>query len=236
MLNKKKSFLAIIPARGGSKSIKNKNLYLIKKKPLIYYTIKSAINSKFLNTILLSTDSIKIANYVKKFSKIKIPFLRPKKLAGDKILTLPVLKYTLLRYEKIFKNKFDFVVLLQPTSPLRTSNDIDNSIKLLNKKKTDSLISVTSVGANHPLRMKKILKNKRLNNYISQKNTDNMNPRQTLPKVFIRNGAIYIASRELILKNKISSKKTIAYEMSEDKSINIDNYKDIILLKHVMKK
>ena len=71
---------------------------------------------------------------------------------------------------------------------------------------------------------------------ISQKNTDNMNPRQTLPKVFIRNGAIYIASRELILKNKISSKKTIAYEMSEDKSINIDNYKDIILLKHVMKK
>ncbi len=236
MLNKKKSFLAIIPARGGSKSIKNKNLYIIKKKPLIYYTIKSAINSKYLNTILLSTDSIKIANYVKKFSKIKIPFLRPKKLAGDKILTLPVLKYTLLRYEKIFKNKFDFVVLLQPTSPLRTSNDIDNSIKLLNKKKTDSLISVTSVGANHPLRMKKILKNKRLNNYISQKNTDNMNPRQTLPKVFIRNGAIYIASRELILKNKISSKKTIAYEMSEDKSINIDNYKDIILLKHVMKK
>lgn len=236
MLNKKKSFLAIIPARGGSKSIKNKNLYLIKKKPLIYYTIKSAINSKFLNTILLSTDSIKIANYVKKFSKIKIPFLRPKKLAGDKVLTLPVLKYTLLRYEKTLKKKFDFVVLLQPTSPLRTSKDIDNSIKLLNKKKTDSLISVTSVGANHPLRMKKILKNKRLNNYISQKNTDNMNPRQTLPKVFIRNGAIYITSRQLILKNKISSKKTIAYEMSEDKSINIDNHKDIILLKHVMKK
>ena len=202
----------------------------------IYYTIKSAINSKFLNTILLSTDSIKIANYVKKFSKIKIPFLRPKKLAGDKVLTLPVLKYTLLRHEKTLKKKFDFVVLLQPTSPLRTSKDIDNSIKLLNKKKTDSLISVTSVGANHPLRMKKILKNKRLNNYISQKNTDNMNPRQTLPKVFIRNGAIYITSRQLILKNKISSKKTIAYEMSEDKSINIDNHKDIILLKHVMKK
>ena len=160
MLNKKKSFLAIIPARGGSKSIKNKNLYIIKKKPLIYYTIKSAINSKYLNAILLSTDSIKIANYVKKFSKIKIPFLRPKKLAGDKILTLPVLKYTLLRYEKMLKNKFDFVVLLQPTSPLRTSNDIDNSIKLLNKKKTDSLISVTSVGANHPLRMKNFKKQK----------------------------------------------------------------------------
>lgn len=236
MLNNKKSFLAIIPARGGSKSIKNKNLYLIKNKPLIYYTIQSAIKSKYLNTVLLSTDSKKIFQYVKKFPKIKIPFLRPKKLAGDKVLTLPVLKYTLLRYEKILKKKFDFIVLLQPTSPLRTSKDIDNSIKLLTKKKTDSLISVTSVGANHPLRMKKILKNNKLSNYITQKNIDNMYPRQSLPKVFIRNGAIYIASRELILKNKISSKKTIAYEMSEDRSINIDNYKDIILLKHIIKK
>ena len=236
MLNNTKSFLAIIPARGGSKGIKNKNLYLIKNKPLIYYTIQSAIKSKYLNTIILSTDSKKISQYVKKFPKIKIPFLRPKKLAGDKVLTLPVLKYTLLRYEKILKKKFDFIVLLQPTSPLRTSKDIDNSIKLLTKKKTDSLISVTSVGANHPLRMKKILKNNILSNYVFQKNIDNMNPRQSLPKVFIRNGAIYIASRELILKNKISSKKTIAYEMSEDRSINIDNYKDIILLKHVIKK
>lgn len=77
MLNKnnRKSFLAIIPARGGSKSIKNKNLYKIQNKPLIYYTIKSAIKSKYLNNIVLSTDSTKIANYVKKFPKIKIPFL-----------------------------------------------------------------------------------------------------------------------------------------------------------------
>lgn len=146
------------------------------------------------------------------------------------------MKYTLLRYEKILKKKFDFVVLLQPTSPLRSSKDIDNSIKLLLNKKTDSLISVTSVGANHPLRMKKILKNNRLVNYVSQKSIDNMNPRQTLSKVFIRNGAIYITSRELILGNKISSKKTIAYEMDKDKSINVDDYKDIILLKHIIKR
>jgi len=84
--------------------------------------------------------------------------------------------------------------------------------------------------------MKKILKNNRLVNYVSQKSIDNMNPRQTLSKVFIRNGAIYITSRELILGNKISSKKTIAYEMDKDKSINIDDYKDIILLKHMIKR
>ena len=236
MLNKNKSFLAIIPARGGSKSIKNKNLYLIREKPLIFYTITSAINSKYLSDTVLSTDSKKIANYVKKFPKIKIPFFRPKKLAGDKILTLPVLKYTLLKYEKLVKKKFDFVILLQPTSPLRTSKDIDNSIKLLIKKKTDSLISVTSVGAHHPLRMKKILKNNRLTNFVNQKTFDNMKPRQTLPKVFIRNGAIYIINRKLILKNRISSKKTIAFEMNEKRSINIDDYKDIILLKDILKK
>ena len=78
MLIKNKSFLGIIPARGGSKSIKNKNLYLIREKPLIFYTIKSAVNSKYLSDTVLSTDSKKIANYVKKFSKIKIPFFRPK--------------------------------------------------------------------------------------------------------------------------------------------------------------
>ena len=132
LIKKKSQFLAIIPARGGSKGIKNKNLHLIKKKPLIYYTIKSALNSKYLNSIVLSTDSKNIQNYVKKFSKIRIPFLRPKKLSGDKVLTLPVLKYTLLRYEKLVKKNFDFVVLLQPTSPLRISKDIDDSIKLLN--------------------------------------------------------------------------------------------------------
>lgn len=236
MLNKKKSFLAIIPARGGSKSIKNKNLYLIKNKPLIYYTIKSALGSKYLDSVVLSTDSKKITNYVKKFPKIKIPFSRPKKLAGDKILTLPVLKYTLLKYEKLIKRKFDFVVLLQPTSPLRTSKDIDNSIKLLIKKKTDSLISVTSVGAHHPFRMKKILRNNILTNFVNQKCFDNMKPRQTLSKVYIRNGAIYIVDRKLILRNKISSKKTIAYEMNRKQSINIDDYNDIILLRNVLKK
>ncbi len=232
----KKKFLAIIPARGGSKSIKNKNLFLINKKPLIFYTIRSALKSKYLTTTVLSTDSKIIARYVKNFPKIKIPFLRPKKLSGDRVLTLPVLKYTLLRYEKLMNVKYDFVVLLQPTSPLRSAKDIDNSISLLIKKKTDSLISVTSVEANHPLRMKIILKNKRLANYVKQKSFDNMKPRQTLPKVYIRNGAIYIMSRELLMKNKISNKKTIAYYMDQSSSINIDDYKDIILLKHIINK
>ena len=95
---------------------------------------------------------------------------------------------------------------------------------------------MTSVEANHPLRMKIILKNKRLANYVKQKSFDNMKPRQTLPKVYIRNGAIYIMSRELLMKNKISNKKTIAYYMDQSSSINIDDYKDIILLKHIINK
>jgi CMP-N,N'-diacetyllegionaminic acid synthase len=235
-MSNKTKFLAIIPARGGSKGIKNKNLFLINQKPLIFYTVKAALSSKHLSTIVLSTESKKIATYVKKFPKIKIPFLRPKKLSGDRVLTLPVLKYTLLRFEKLTNIKYDFIVLLQPTSPLRTAKDIDDSINLLKKKKTDSLISVTSVGANHPLRMKKILKNNRLINFVKQKSYDNMKPRQSLPKVYIRNGAIYIISRKLLMMNKISSKRTVAYEMSQNRSLNIDDYKDIILLKHIFNK
>jgi CMP-N-acetylneuraminic acid synthetase len=84
--------------------------------------------------------------------------------------------------------------------------------------------------------MKKILSNNRLTNFVNQKTFDNMKPWQTLPKVFIRNGAIYIINRKLILKNRISSKKTIAFKMNEKQSINIDDYKDIILLKDILKK
>ena len=230
------NILAIITARGGSKGIKNKNLYPLNGKPLIYYTINSAIKSRFLKNIVLSTDSLRIKNYVKKFKQIDIPFLRPKRLAGDNALTLPVLKYTLLKYEKIIKKKFDYVLLLQPTCPLRSSYDIDTAIELLLKKKVDSVISVTDVGANHPLRMKKILPNGKLSNFIKQKKIDNMMPRQALPKAYIRNGAIYITSRKLIMKNFISSKDTIAYSMPEERSINIDGLSDITLAKSFISK
>jgi len=230
---KKKEILAVIPARSGSKSIKNKNIVKINGIPLINYTIKTALKSSYLTDIVVSTDSLKIAKIALN-AGAKVPFIRPKKLSGDKVLSIHVVLHALKQMEKIMKKKYDYIVLLQPTSPLRSTNDINLCLKKLLKSKAKSLISVTDVEGNHPNRMKKIIKNK-LINYVNL-NFEDMRPRQSLPKVYIRNGSIYISKRDLILKNKTFAKtKSLAYVMPKERSINIDNKVDFYLAKLFLK-
>lgn len=235
---KKKFILAIIPARQGSKGVKNKNMHPLKGKPLLYYTFNAAAKSKYLSSIVLSTDSDKIIKYSKNFSKIQCFFKRPKKLSGDRILTYPVILHAVREFEKRNKIKIDYFLLLQPTSPLRSAKDIDLSIsKLINNNKgAKSLVSVTQVKSSHPLRMKKINSKNLLENYVNQKNYENMKPRQILPKVYIRNGAIYLAHRSVLFKNKqLTSKICLPYEMPEEKSFNIDTHVDFLLLNNILK-
>ena len=132
---KKKTFLAIIPARGNSKRIKNKNLKKLNNKPLIYWTIKAAKKSKFISNIYITSDSLNILNYCKKLNFKTI--LRPKKLSGNIIMPDEAIRHAYLKMKK----KFDYIVMLQPTSPLRTYQDIDNSIKTIIQNKSDSLFS-----------------------------------------------------------------------------------------------
>ena len=154
----KKKILAVIPARKGSKRILNKNMRLLNKKPLIYYTIMAAIKSKLITDTVVSTDCHKIFKFAKKFKKINTPFLRPSNLASDDVETYPVIKHATIQMEKIKNIQYDLIILLQPTCPLRTSDHIDCSIKIFEQTKADSVISVVNVGPNHPLRMKKIKK------------------------------------------------------------------------------
>ena len=140
--------LGLIPARSGSKRIKNKNIYELNGKPLIQYTIEAAKNSKLLDDVIVSTDSKRIAEIANNFN-INVPFLRPKKLSGDKIEMIEVIKHVVKK--KKFK-KINLIMLLQPTSPLRTNIDIDKSIKLFSLKRADTLVSVTN---------KKNIKNKK---------------------------------------------------------------------------
>ncbi|WP_440678978.1 acylneuraminate cytidylyltransferase family protein [Candidatus Pelagibacter sp. HIMB1611] len=235
---KKKFVLAIIPARKGSKGLKNKNMYPLKGKPLLYYTFDAASKSKYISSTILSSDSDKIIKYSKKFRKIECYFKRPKKLSGDRVLTYPVIVHAVKEFEKKNKLKIDYFLLLQPTSPLRSAKDIDLAIsKLLNNKKgAKSIVSVTQVKASHPLRMKKINKKNLLENYVKQRNYENMKPRQILPKVFIRNGAIYLAHRSVLFKNKqLTHKICLPYLMPEERSLNIDSYADILLLSNILK-
>ena len=231
---KKKEILAVIPARGGSKSIVNKNIVKINGKPLINYTIKAAIKSTFLTDVVVSTDSSKIAKVASK-AGLKIPFLRPKHLSGDKVLSIQVVVHALKEMEKKNKKKYDYIVLLQPTSPLRSTKDIDLSLKKLTNSNANSLISVTEVGGNHPNRMKKIVKGKLVN--YANLNFEDMRPRQVLPKIYIRNGSIYASKRKLILKNKVFAQtKSLAYVMPKERSINIDGILDLQLAKIYLKK
>ena len=226
--------LAVIPARKGSKGIPGKNMTKISGKPLIYFTIKNAKKSKYITNIIVSTDCKKIAKISKKIGA-EVPFLRPNKLATDKTQTFPVVKHAISKIEKIKYFKFDYIILLQPTCPLRSFKDIDISLKKLITSNSNSITSIVDVGANHPVRMKIIKKNK-LKNYIKQ-GFENMKPRQELSKVYIRNGAIYAFKRAVIFKEKaLVSKNNLPYLMPKERSINIDTQEDLILAKYYLEK
>lgn len=221
-------FLGIIPARSGSQTIKNKNLKTFNNKPLIYWTIKAAKNSKYLDHFILSTNCKKIASVGKKYGA-DVPFLRSNKLAKSSTNMHDVMKDLIKKYDEI-KN-FDAVVLLQPTSPLRTSKDIDKGCKLFLKYKPDSLISVNKLKhSKNPEDLYKIknkflvptLKNKKI--YLKQKK-----------KVyFSTNGSLYFTKTNR-LKKFIIGGKIIGMEMSDIKSIDIDYEYEFKLAELIMK-
>lgn len=228
---KKYEILGLIPARGGSKGIPQKNIKLLCGKPLIVYTIEEALKSKYLTKVVTSTDDEVIARIAKENGSEVVN--RPKELATDNSLVIETVKYTINFIEYKEGLKFDYVILLQPTSPLRTVKDIDNSIRKMIDLNADSVVSVTEVGDKHPARMK-IIVNERIVD-IFDKSLD-FAPRQELPKIYIRNGAVYGAKREVIFKNNsLRGDDCVAYIMPEERSINIDTEIDFLLAELLMK-
>ena len=163
-------FLAIIPARKGSKGIKNKNFKLFNGKPLIYWTLKSAKKSKYLDKILVSTDSKKIQNFCIK-NNVLSPFIRPKKISHSKARAHDVILHTIKFLKNNYGYKPDAVVYLQPTSPLRESFDIDNCCKIFMKYKPDSLVSIVKLHHNlNPEEVYQIKNKKKLIKFSKKKN------------------------------------------------------------------
>lgn len=234
-----KKVLAIIPARGGSKGIPNKNIANLAGKPLIAHTIDVAQKSKLITRLIVSTDSKKIAKVARQYGA-DVPFLRPKNLAKDKSPMAPVVQHAINFLEKKNKEKFDYIVLLQPTSPLKISKDIDSVIKMLIKTNADNAYSITELTQNtfHPLRVKKILKGNRVVPFCSESEIEGVQ-RQGLPVVYRRNGAIFAFTRNLIMgENSIfgtSKSDTRAYIMPLERSIDIDSKYDLILAEHILK-
>ena len=225
--------LGVIPARGGSKGVKEKNIKTLFDKPLIAYSIESALKSN-LSDVIVSTDSNKIKSIAKKFSA-NVPFIRPSELSSDSSSSIDVAIHALKSMENINSCKYEAIMLLQPTSPFRTSDDINACIELLIKKDdADSVISVVNVGSNHPARMKYIFDGILVDPPFCEKK-ENQN-RQELEPMYIRNGVIYLTRSKTINKRSFKGKKCLAYEMPTSRSLNIDTQFDFELCEWLIDK
>lgn len=225
--------LGVIPARGGSKGVHRKNIALLEGKPLIEYTIQAAQQAKLLTDFVVSTEDHEIAQ-VSKMLGAPVPFLRPKELSDDKSLSYPVLRHALDYMEDLHGSAYDGVMLLQPTTPLRSSRDIDACITALFSSDADSIVSVTSVGAFHPLRMK-LMKDGYLVNLLGP-GSENLQPRQELPPVFIRNGAVYLSRRAVVVEEgSMVGSKCLPYLMPSETSVNIDQELDLVVATQLLR-
>lgn len=224
--------LGIIPARGGSKGIPHKNIYPLCGKPLIAYTIESARRSVRLTKLIVSTDDADIAEIARRYGA-SVPFLRPAELATDTALAIDVVRHALEFQEKHDGVHYDLVVMLQPTSPLKTAQDIDSVIDKLIESGCDSVVSMVDVGANHPARMYRI-NNDRLVSLMDERIA--MRPRQELEPVYIRNGAVYACRREVIYRwNALIGPDVRPLIMPPNRSVNIDDPSDIVLAEYYLK-
>ena len=223
-----KSILAIIPARGGSKGVKRKNIRDLAGKPLIAWTIDEAKKSKYIDRLILSSEDEEIINVAKQY-RCEVPFIRPKELAED---NTPGIE-TVLHAIKMLP-KYDYVVLLQPTSPLRKVGDIDGCIERCMERKALSCVSVSEVEKS-PYWMYRLDENFNMSPLLLQKKE--YYRRQQLPKVYELNGAVYIAKSDYIEeKQGFITKETLAYEMSKENSIDIDTEIDFKKLEMIITK
>jgi CMP-N,N'-diacetyllegionaminic acid synthase len=221
--------LAIIPARGGSKGIPHKNIKKINGKPLIHYTIVQAKKSKYISKIVVSSDDEKILSYSKK-SKVDV-IKRPKKLSTGTARSEDVYKHVIQHYDKL-NQFFDTIVILQPTSPLRIKNDIDNAINKFRKSNSDIVLSVYP--APFPPEWYFLIKNRKLKFFINKKKVKR---RQDYDKFYIPNGSVFVTSKNHILKDsKFLSDNISPFIMPEERSLDIDTLFDFKLAKMLLKK
>jgi CMP-N,N'-diacetyllegionaminic acid synthase len=226
--------LGIIPARGGSKGVPRKNIRLLCGRPLLAYTAESALQSKLLSKVILSTEDTEIAEIGRSFG-LEVPFLRPAELAEDTTPTFPVVLHAVHQLEKVGEI-FDAVCLLQPTNPLRRAEDIDACIELLEKTGADSVISVLPVP--HEYNPKWVYwQNERGEMVLTTGESEPFPRRQDLPPAFHREGSVYLTRRE-VLDNfrNLYGRKVRGYEIARQHSVNIDTIEDWNLAEKLLEK
>lgn len=220
-----KSFLGIIPARGGSKGLPGKNIRTLNGKPLIAYTIEEAKKSKYIDRIIISTEDSEIARIGKDYGA-ELPFERPDYLAQDTSTTNEVILHA-LNYLKEKENYVPYYIcLLQCTSPLRSASDIDGTIEKLIETGRDASVSVSEAGVN-PY-WTNVFNGDKLEYFLEE--GKKILKRQDLPKIFQINGSVYVVKTSIFLKEKTLEPENITgFVMNTENSIDIDSIIDFKL-------
>lgn len=226
------SILTLIPARGGSKGIPQKNIKLFNNKPLIAWTINCALESNYRSRVIVSTDDQKIADISLSYGA-EVPFLRPEELARDETPTVEVVNYTINKLRQNENYFPDLIMLLQPTSPLRKATDIDQCIEIMQNKDVEAVVSLKEV-SEIPYWMQVINEEGFIRDLFEE--GKQFSRRQDVPKIYMPNGAIYLIKAETLLeKNTFSPEKSLGYIMPKDRAIDIDDETDFMIAEFLMK-
>lgn len=222
-----KRILAIIPARGGSKGIPHKNIINLCGKPLIAYTIEAAKQSTYIDTVIVSTDDVDIQRISEEYGA-SVPFLRDAQIASDEATTISVVVDVMERLKEK-EQTFDAVVLLQPTSPLRTTEEIDVAIDVFFQNDMQGVVSV-NVAEVSPFLLRTI-KDSQLQRIISKSSTIR---RQDMPTYYEVNGAIYINAISTITESLSFNDNPIPYIMNREHSVDIDTWDNLEKAKYYL--
>jgi len=226
---KEKILLGVIPARSGSKGIKNKNMKKVMGQPLIAYTITDALTYRNIDKVIVTTDSKDIAQTAKKYGA-DVPFIRPKYLAADNTSMLAVLKHALIKCEKIYAVKISGIVLLDPTSPMRSKKEMEDMVEVFLKESPDLVLAVSPARKNPYFNMVKI----NTDNYAQLALKGHYIRRQDAPEIYDITNNCWIFSRSAILRGSRIPKKTIPYEIKSS-YIDIDSEEDLKLFECLLK-
>ncbi len=226
-----KKVLAVIPARKGSKGLPGKNIKILIDKPLIAWSIEQAKASKYIEEVFVSTDCEEIAAISRSYGA-SVPFLRPSHLAKDDSTTADVLINMIenLREQGLI---YDYIILLEPTSPLRSTEDINNAFEQLLKSKAKSIVGVSKVESQHPLFCVKVDED----NYLHSDHNFKIFRRQEISEMYFFEGSVYISEVQYFLdKKSFYHTQTIAYKVPKWKSFEIDDEVDFIITEALLKR
>ena len=226
--------LGIIPARKGSKRVPNKNIRPFAGTTLTTLAIQQALEAKYLDTILVSSDSQEILQLTKQFQNI-IPIRRPNNLATDKSPAIDYMKHALNLLEMEYNKTFDIIVIIQPTSPLRFGKNIDKTIELfMDNPDADSVVSIVPIEhMTHPQKLK-IMRGNKLLPFITDEG--DLPATHELPNVFVRNCAVYLFKTSNIKNNILLGSNSLGYKMPSETAVDINTMIEFEFAEYIYKK